>query len=145
MDQHEGSSCGLQGGEGNAKFAVLIVDDEPDVLELMSEVLSDCGYETSAFTSPVGALQKARLRKFDAAVIDIYMPEMSGLLLHAKLKMIDPGLASRTLFVSGHFSREELRRDFETSPNFLPKPFLNEDLVEKVNSMLPPSPRGIAA
>ena len=117
---------------------VLIVDDEPDVLELMVEILQTQGYETVAVTSPTDALRKARLQKFDAAVIDILMPEMTGLLLHAKLKILDRDLSEKTVFVSGHFTNEELRRHLEGSPRFLQKPFSIDDLARIVGSVIPP-------
>ena len=78
---------------------------------------------------------------YDALVLDLYMPEMPGLLVHAKLKMIDPELVDRTVFVSGHFSSDDLKRELEGTPRFVPKPFRIEVLVGAVGMALPDVPR----
>jgi CheY-like chemotaxis protein len=123
------------------KYRILVVDDEPAVLDLMVEVLEGRGFEVVGLTSPVDALKKAKLHKFDAAVVDVYMPEMSGLLFHAKLKLADPALAARTVFVSGHVKLDDLRRHLESLPTFVAKPFDVEDFVRTVKKVLPATPR----
>lgn len=120
------------------KARILIVDDERPVLEVMDEALREHGYETVATTSPEVALRKIRMQKFDAAVLDIVMAEMSGLLLHAKIRVVDRGLAENTLFVSGNFTNEELRRNMEGSPRFLRKPFSLSSFALAVESIVPP-------
>jgi CheY-like chemotaxis protein len=122
-------------------FRVLVVDDEPAILEVMAEVLETAGWKVDAESSPLAALTKAKRRVYDALVLDLYMPEMPGLLVHAKLKMIDPELVNRTVFVSGHFSSEDLRRELEGTPRFVPKPFRIEILVGAVGLALPDVPR----
>jgi FixJ family two-component response regulator len=72
------------------------------------------------------------------------MPDLPGLLLHSKLKFIDRELWLRTVFVSGHFSTEELRRSLEGSPRFVPKPFKSESLIGIVGLALPEVPRSIS-
>lgn len=145
MSQPEAPSRSDGGTDCGGKFAILVLDDEPLVLDLIAEILRNLGHEVVPLPSPVEALRKVRLQKFDAAVVDIYMPEMSGLLFHAKLKLVDPELARRTLFVSGHFSREELRRELEGTQQFLQKPFDVNELVQKVSAVLPPVPRASAS
>lgn len=110
----------------------------------MAEVLQGAGYSTVEIASPVEALRKVKFHKFDALVLDVYMPEMSGLLFHAKLKLLDPVLSERTLFVSGKVTRDELRRHFESQPNFLLKPFDIGEFTRRVAAILPPKPRAAA-
>ncbi len=120
------------------KARILVVDDERPVLDVMDEALRDSGYETVVTTSPETALRKVRMQKFDAAVLDIVMQEMSGLLLHAKIRVVDRTVAENTLFVSGNFTNEELRRNMEGSPRFLRKPFSLTDFVRAVAAIVPP-------
>jgi CheY-like chemotaxis protein len=124
-----------------ARYKILIVDDEKMVLEVVNEMISQEGHETTALSSPIEALQKAKRNKFDALVLDVYMPEMSGMLFHAKLKLFDPELAGRTVFISGYVSREELRQHLSHAPAFLEKPFKAKELVDALGRMLPPVPR----
>lgn len=120
--------------EGRAR--ILVVDDEAIVLELLVDLLEDAGFEVFGTVSAIEALRKTKTSAFDAMVLDLYMPEMPGMLLHAKVKVTRPALAERTLFVSGHFTRDELRREMEHSAHFLPKPFTPAELVEAVRAVL---------
>ena len=72
------------------------------------------------------------------------MPDLPGLLLHSKVKFIDRELWTRTVFVSGHFSTDDLRRALEGSPRFVPKPFKSEALVGTVGMALPKTPRSVS-
>ena len=123
------------------RYKVLIVDDEKAVLEVVNEMLEQAGYETVAVSSPVEALKKAKRQKFDAVILDVYMPEMSGMLFHAKLRVVDSELAGRTVFMSGYVSRDELRQYLSATPTFLEKPFKSQQLSEMVSRVLPSEPR----
>ncbi len=114
---------------------VLVVDDEPDVLEIIKSLLEESGFDVVAYESAVEALQRARMRTFDALVLDLYMPQMSGLLFHAKLKVFNPKLAGRTLFVSGYVSKDEVRQYLTTNAHFLQKPFNALELIQIVTEL----------
>src|SRR5690242_7166050 len=57
---------------------VLVVDDARPVLETMGAMLTRAGYRVTCVPSGAGALAAARLTSYDAALIDVYMPEMDG-------------------------------------------------------------------
>ncbi|GBE17595.1 alkaline phosphatase synthesis transcriptional regulatory protein PhoP [archaeon BMS3Abin16] len=57
---------------------VLVVDDEPDVLEVLRKVLDKHGYETVAAASGEEALEKIGEARPDAVVLDIMMPDLDG-------------------------------------------------------------------
>ena len=123
------------------EFRILVVDDEISVLEVMAEMLETAGWSVEAMSNPLEAVGKVKRNRFDALVLDLYMPDLPGLLLHSKLKFIDRELWGRTIFVSGHFSSDELRRSLEGSPRFVPKPFKSEALIGTVGLALPEIPR----
>jgi len=125
-------------------FHILVVDDEIPVLEVMAEMLEAAGWKVDAFSNAAEALLRIKRTRYDALVLDLYMPDLPGLLLHSKLKFIDRELWGRTVFVSGHFSTEDLRRSLEGSPRFVPKPFKSEALVGIVGLALPAVPRSIS-
>jgi CheY-like chemotaxis protein len=118
-------------------FRILVVDDEVPVLEVIAEILEAAGWKVDAFSNPTEAIQRVKRTRYDALVLDLYMPELPGLLFHSKLKFIDRELWTRTVFVSGHFSTEDLRRSLEGTPRFVPKPFKSETLVGTVGMALP--------
>ena len=124
-------------------FHILVVDDEVPVLEVMAEMLEGAGWKIDALSSAAEALQRIKRTRYDALVLDLYMPELPGLLLHSKLKFIDRELWGRTVFVSGHFSTDELRQSLEGSPRFVSKPFKAEALVGIVGMALPEVPRAV--
>jgi CheY-like chemotaxis protein len=123
-------------------FRILVVDDEITVLEVMAEMLESAGFSVEALTNPLEAVGKVKRNRFDAMVVDLYMPELPGLLLHSKIKFIDRELWQRTVFVSGHFTSDELRLSLEGTPRFVPKPFKSETLLGTVGLALPEIPRG---
>ena len=126
------------------EFRILVVDDEISVLEVMEDMLAGEGWSVDAVASPLLALQRVKRTRYDALVVDLYMPELPGLLLHAKIKFIDRELSARTVFVSGHFANEQLERALTGTPHFVPKPFRAETLVAMVGLALPESPRNIS-
>ncbi|MES3024616.1 MAG: response regulator [Pseudomonadota bacterium] len=69
-----------------AKRRILIVDDEPVLLQFLAEVLGHAGYDTVSAVSAEEALAQIALREPDLALLDITMPGMSGLELGAHLR-----------------------------------------------------------
>jgi len=128
-----------------SRYHILVVDDEKTVLEVVHEMVVGQGYQCSSTTSPIEALQRIKKDKFDAVILDVYMPEMSGMLFHAKLRLVDPELYKHTIFISGYVSLAELREHLSTSPAFLEKPFKARDLVEAIAKILPAAPRNAPA
>ena len=116
------------------------MDDEIPVLEVMAEMLATAGWQVEALSSGEEALKRIKRTRYDALVLDLYMPDLPGLLLHSKLKFIDRELWTRTVFVSGHFSTDDLRRSLEGTPRFVAKPFKSEALVGVVGLALPDVP-----
>ena len=122
-------------------YRILVVDDDLPVLEVMRDLLEAVGWRVDALTSPLEALQRVKRARYDALVLDVYMSEMPGLLVHAKLKFLDRGLWERTVFVSGHLDSRDLERVLSGSPRFVAKPFRVEELIGTVGLALPEIPR----
>src|SRR5207302_244205 len=64
---------------------ILVVDDEPSILKLLKEVLTQWGYHVACVGTGAEALEAIRTERFDAAITDIRMPEMSGLDLRREI------------------------------------------------------------
>ena len=69
-----------------AKRRILIVDDDPHLLEFLAEVIGHAGYDTVSASSGEAALKVVAAGEPDMALLDISMPGMSGLELAATLK-----------------------------------------------------------
>jgi DNA-binding NtrC family response regulator len=70
---------------------VLIVDDQPGFAETLGELLHELGCDAVPLESPRQALEVASHRRFDLVILDIRMPEMSGIELLKLLKPIGHG------------------------------------------------------
>lgn len=80
---------GVQIRRGNAK-RVLVVDDDFDNAQMMSEVLSDEGYDVRVAHSSEAALKLWGVETFDAALLDVMMPDMNGWELARELRKRSP-------------------------------------------------------
>ncbi|MCW3017656.1 MAG: hypothetical protein JWO02_4748, partial [Solirubrobacterales bacterium] len=85
---------------------VLIVDDEPDVAELVAERLRDIGVHTDVAHSGAEALERLRAERYEALTLDILMPGMSGLEVLRTLRA-DPELQHLPVVVVSVFSGRE--------------------------------------
>lgn len=117
------------------QLKILVVDDEPEIRNLLCILLKGSGYDTITAENGAQALERAReMPDIDLIIMDIMMPKMSGteacheirkiskapvLFLTAKTREIDK---SEAYFVGGD--------------DFLPKPFSQNELLMKVSSLL---------
>jgi len=121
---------------------VLVADDEPEILMLMSTILSANGYSVIEATSGMAALEASRGRECDIRLLitDVVMPDLNGPHLAEELLSRIPNL--RVLFVSGWEPRViahegAFRRGFRT----LAKPFSAAGLLDAVQMVLEEPPR----
>jgi two-component system NtrC family sensor kinase len=103
---------------------VLVLDDEPFIAELLSEMLAALRHQPAVCLSPVTALEMLQTRQFDLVISDFRMPVMNGEEFYRALAKINPGLARRVIFLTGDVMNEATR-DFlvSTGNPHLDKPF----------------------
>jgi DNA-binding NarL/FixJ family response regulator len=80
--------------EMTSRMRVLIVEDEPWIRRGVETVLHDAGVDVSAFGRGGDALAAARTRAFDAALVDLGLPDTSGIDVIAELRGIVPACVS---------------------------------------------------
>ena len=71
-------------------LAVYLLDDDSSVLKATRRLLDSAGWNVEAFTDPIAFLEQAAVHFPDVAVIDILMPDMSGLEVQRRLQTISP-------------------------------------------------------
>ena len=82
-------------------YNILLIDDEEDILYTYHSLLRKEGYQVHSYSNPIEALEnlaKKNSHKYDLVVMDIRMPELSGIKLFYRFKAIDPYL--KILFVT---------------------------------------------
>jgi len=115
---------------------VLIVDDEPAVLELLAQVLEMAGFATEAFNDPTKALHAMESgSRFDVIVSDVRMPGVSGLeLVRRAEELMGP---RPTVFVTGFAEGVFTGNEAPVSGPYtvLAKPFRIAQLTEAINKV----------
>ncbi|GIV11554.1 MAG: hypothetical protein KatS3mg020_1045 [Fimbriimonadales bacterium] len=116
---------------------VLVVEDEPGVLEVAAETLRQQGYKVLTAQSPPEALQLAQnlQEPIHLLLTDVMMPVMSGRELADYLLRLQPNL--KVLFVSGYTENTIVHHGIlDEDVNFLPKPYTPSQLTQKVREVL---------
>ncbi|MBF8287186.1 MAG: acetoacetate metabolism regulatory protein AtoC [Candidatus Rokubacteria bacterium] len=106
---------------------VLVVDDEPSILRLLNEALTQWGYQVTTAANAREAIEALRTGLFDAAITDIRMPDMSGLELLREIKKHDDAI--EVLVMTGYptigSAVEALK---EGAYDYLSKPLILDEL-----------------
>ena len=116
---------------------VLVVEDEPALLQMAQIMLRKLGYRVLAAGAPNEAIRLAEEHESEIhlAITDVVMPEMNGRDLAEWLQALYPGM--KILFMSGYTADVIAHRGvLEAGVNFLPKPFSLKDLAAKVREVL---------
>jgi CheY-like chemotaxis protein len=125
--------------ENQKSNRILIVDDEPDVCEVLKKVLETNGFTADSFSDPLLALGNFRPRSYDLLLLDIKMPEMDGFRLYQEMKKMDSKVKVCFLTASEMYY-ERYRKDEEFAALdkdlFLRKPIQNEELIKEINRIM---------
>jgi DNA-binding NtrC family response regulator len=97
-------------GQEQKQARILIVDDQPDVLDMMKEILDREGYETVAVCSGEEALQLTN-QSFDLLLADIVMPHMGGLELIQEFRKVSPDTVP--MLTTGHADARTAKESLE--------------------------------
>ena len=131
-----GEGTGATGEERGDRARILVVDDEPVVLELLSDLLGG-SHAVDTATNGREGLAMAEETAYDVIFLDIRMPDLNGRQMYEALLATRPSLADRVIFTTGDTVQEETRRFIERSGQpCLGKPFSIDAVSEIVERML---------
>ena len=112
---------------------VLIIDDEREVAETLSEILERNGYIIHVADSGEAALQRIAAHSYDVVLCDLRMPDIDGTELYRRLKTLRPALAQRFIVVTGDMLNAAAQSLLETTGvPCLEKPFVPLDVRRQV-------------
>jgi len=106
------------------RLHVLVIDDEASVRVALQRYLASRGHEVETTASGKEALARMREDAFDAVIVDMRMPDVSGEQLFQELKARDPSYAERVIFTTGQLVDDSVRSFLaSTGRPCVPKPF----------------------
>lgn len=118
---------------GPAGSAVLVVDDEPEIRQMLSTILDDAGHQVVTAASAREALQRMDGAHFDVILADMRMPEFDGRALFREIERRWPERTRRVVFVTGDTLSPTLRNfAAECGRPVIEKPFLPGDVRRAV-------------
>jgi len=124
----------------HGKGSILLVEDQPDILQLCKQMLDHSGYHVLPALRPLQAIQLAEQykEKIELLVTDVIMPEMNGHVLFRKLQRVCPQL--KVLYMSGYtadFLDNHIASD--KGVNFIEKPFSMNAFTNAIQKALKPN------
>jgi len=114
---------------------ILVVDDQPANLRVVSALLARHGYDVLTAASGEEALAVASAQRPDLLLLDMMMPGMDGFALLAEVKQQPELLRVPVVFLTAAHDRELLLRAFDAGAvDYVTKPFMPEELLARVNA-----------
>ena len=125
---------------------VFVVDDEPVISSTLAMILCSQGFDATAYTQPLKALEAARSVAPDLLISDVVMPVLSGIDLSIQMQEQCPGC--KVLLFSGQASTSNLLENARANGHdfeLLTKPIHPSDLLRKIRNVFESAPPAAAA
>jgi CheY-like chemotaxis protein len=116
---------------------VLVVDDEPVILDLLVDLLEGKGVRVETAPDGIQALEKISRQSFDAVVLDLRMPGMDGQEVYENLRQRAPEMIPRVLFATGDMVSRDTREFLDQAgAPCIQKPFRIEQVLDTLMGFL---------
>jgi two-component system alkaline phosphatase synthesis response regulator PhoP len=121
----------------DAKAKILLVDDEPDILEIVSYNLKNEGYQVYTAENGEEAIKKAKKKKPDLIILDVMMPVMDGIEACEKMRKMPELDGTVITFFTARGEDYSMIAGFDAgADDYITKPVKPRVLVSKVKSLL---------
>jgi len=121
----------------NESAKILVIDDEPEITEIVDAFLTTAGYEVAVENSSPGGIRRAKEFKPDLILLDIVLPGMDGYDVCNLLKKDAVTADIPIVFLTGKDARDDQGRSFKAGCDlFVKKPFSCERLLDIVKIVL---------
>ena len=114
------------------KYSILVIDDEIEILDMLSRFLNrNPNFTVQTFSNPVSALSSINDNtKYDLVLLDIMMPQMNGLDVLEKLKEINSD--QKVIMMTAYSTLDKVLKSHKIgATNYVMKPFSSLDSLEK--------------
>jgi DNA-binding response OmpR family regulator len=117
--------------------SVLVVDDDPDVCDLVTYKLEQSGFEVRRASDGDGALREVARRVPDLVLLDIMMPGLSGLEVLERWRSDPVTAAIPVVMLTAKAQENDVERGFQLgADDYVVKPFSPRELVRRVTAVL---------
>jgi DNA-binding response OmpR family regulator len=121
----------------NGQPLILIADDDPDILALVSFRLERAGYEVVQARNGEEAVEVALARRPDLAVIDVMMPRIDGYEATRQLRQQEETSRMPIILLTARVQEEDIARGFDAgADDYVRKPFSPQELGSRVQAAL---------
>jgi len=116
---------------------ILVVDDEPDIIELVSYNLKKAGYSVVSASDSEEALSQVRKDRFDLIVLDLMLPGIHGIELCRILRNNEKTAQISIIMLTAKGEETDKIRGLETgADDYMTKPFSPKELIARVKAVL---------
>ena len=112
---------------------ILVVDDEPDIVEFLTDLLEERGYSVTSANNGAAALERAAQEKPDLVLLDVGMPKQTGTDFYRQFSRRKEFEDIPVIIVSGHPSR---RIAVSKRVTIIDKPIEKEKLLGEIDRLL---------
>ena len=114
-----------------SQLHILVVDDDKDVCEYLDNFLASEGYGITVLNDPTKTLETLSKSEFHVVVLDLVMPQESGMDLLGKIRQVDGDIA--VIILTGHPSLESAATSIEHEVSaYIKKPFSLDEFREAI-------------
>ena len=122
---------------GEEKPLILLVDDEPDLVELVSQRLQATGYDVMTACDGQQALDQVKKKRPDLIILDLMLPKLDGYKVCRLLKFDERYKRIPILIFTARAQEEDIKLATECGADeYLTKPFEAKILLEKLKGLL---------
>lgn len=119
------------------KIKILLVDDEPDILEFLSYNLIKEGYEVLTASNGVEGIKKAKVEKPNLILLDVMMPQMDGIEACAEIRKIESLKKTLIVFLTARTEEFSQLAGYEAgADDYITKPVKPKVLMSKIKALL---------
>ena len=117
---------------------MLLVDDDPDIVQTFRKSLEYNGFIVDVYTSPTMAISEFKTNTYDFVLVDISMPDMDGFEFYDKAKEIDSNIkvCFMTAYDVNYQSLQSIFEEPDIEGAYFKKPFEIKDLVKYLKKEL---------
>lgn len=117
--------------------SVLIVEDEPFIMEALSFLLKREGLDVSTFADGQGCVERIQSLKPDLVILDMMLPNRSGMQILEDLRAMDAFTSLPVLMLTAKGQKKDRAAAEDAGVSlFMTKPFANKEIIQNVHRLL---------